>query len=91
MRESAFLRTSEFQVQSGTTDSDHGGPIALTDFEVFLLKDPTDFGPPTHLRPSLAKLVISCCRLGCLHPLVIGWLMHQILDAQLVVSALRMA
>jgi transposase InsO family protein len=75
-----------------TTDSRHGGPIA-----------PNRLQNLTVLRPSQVWVTDATCILtgqGWLYLVavldvytrrIIGWAMHQILDARLVIAALRMA
>ncbi len=75
-----------------TTDSDHGGPIAPNRLRGLAVKRPNQVWTTdaTCVLTGQGWLYLVAV-LDVFTRRVIGWAMHQILDAQLVISALRMA
>jgi putative transposase len=92
MRAERIFARQRSKYRVATTDSRHGGPIAPKRLRALALK-----------RPDQAWTTDATCILtgqGWLYLVavldvftrrVIGWAMHQILDAQLVIAALQMA
>ena len=92
MRRERIFARQRSKYRARTTDSRHGGPIA-----------PNRLPNLTVRRPDQAWVTDATCILtgqGWLYLVavldvcsrrVIGWAMHQILDARLVIAALRMA
>ena len=92
MRLERIFARQRSKYRVATTDSRHGGPIAPNQLRALALK-----------RPNQAWTTDATCVLtgqGWLYLVavldvftrrVIGWAMHQLLDAQLVIAALRMA
>src|SRR5947208_2336191 len=92
MRAEGLFARQRSKYRVATTDSRHGGPIAPNRFKGLTIK-----------RPNQVWITDATCVLtgqGWLYLVavldvftrrVIGWAMHQILDAQLVIAALRMA
>jgi len=92
MRAERIFARQRSKYRVATTDSRHGGPIAPNRLRALALK-----------RPNQAWTTDATCILtgqGWLYLVavldvftrrVIGWAMHQILDAQLVIAALQMA
>ena len=92
MRQERIFARQRSKYRPRTTDSRHGGPIA-----------PNRLQNLTVLRPGQVWVTDATCILtgqGWLYLVavldvytrrIIGWAMHQILDARLVIAALRMA
>jgi putative transposase len=92
MRAERIFARQRSKYRPRTTDSDHGGPIAPNRLPNLIVH-----------RPDQAWVTDATCILtgqGWLYLVavldiwtrrVIGWAMHQILDARLVIAALRMA
>ncbi len=92
MRQERIFARQRSKYRPRTTDSRHGGPIALNRLPNLTVR-----------RPDQAWVTDATCILtgqGWLYLVavldvctrrVIGWAMHQILDARLVLAALRMA
>jgi len=89
--EGLFARQrSKYRV--ATTDSRHGGPIAPNRFKGLTIKRPNQVWTTdaTCVLTGQGWLYLVAV-LDVFTRRVIGWAMHQILDAQLVIAALRMA
>ena len=92
MRAERIFARQRSKYRVATTDSRHGGPIAPNRLRALALK-----------RPNQAWTTDATCVLtaqGWLYLVavldlfsrrIVGWAMHQILDARLVIAALRMA
>ena len=92
MRAERFFARQRSKYRVATTDSDHGGPIAPNRLRGLAVKRPNQVWTTdaTCVLTGQGWLYLVAV-LDVFTRRVIGWAMHQILDAQLVISALRMA
>ncbi len=92
MRAERLFARQRSKYRVATTDSRHGGPIAPNRFKGLALKRPNQVWTTdaTCVLTGQGWLYLVAV-LDVFTRRVIGWAMHQILDAQLVIAALRMA
>lgn len=92
MRQERLFARQRSKYRPRTTDSDHGGPIAPNRLQHLTVRRPdhvwvTD---ATCILTAQGWLYLVAVLDRCTRR-IIGWAMHQILDARLVMAALRMA
>jgi putative transposase len=92
MRAERIFARQRSKYRHATTDSHHGGPIAPNRFKGLAVKRPNQVWTTdaTCVLTGQGWLYLVAV-LDVFTRRVIGWAMHQILDAQLVTAALRMA
>jgi putative transposase len=92
MRAERLFARQRSKYRVATTDSRHGGPIAPNRFKGLIVKQPNQVWTTdaTCVLTGQGWLYLVAV-LDVFTRRVIGWAMHQILDAQLVIAALRMA
>jgi transposase InsO family protein len=92
MRAERLFARQRSKYRVATTDSRHGGPIAPNRFKNLTIKRPNQVWTTdaTCVLTGQGWLYLVAV-LDVFTRRVIGWAMHQILDAQLVIAALRMA
>jgi putative transposase len=92
MRAECLCARQRSKYRHATTDSRHGGPIAPNRFKGLIVKRPNQVWTTdaTCVLTGQGWLYLVAV-LDVFTRRVIGWAMHQILDAQLVIAALRMA
>ncbi len=92
MRAEHLFARQRSKYRVATTDSRHGGPIAPNRFKHLIVKRPNQVWTTdaTCVLTGQGWLYLVAV-LDVFTRRVIGWAMHQILDAQLVITALRMA
>ncbi len=92
MRAERLFARQRSKYRVATTDSRHGGPIAPNRFKHLIVKRPNQVWTTdaTCVLTGQGWLYLVAV-LDVFTRRVIGWAMHQILDAQLVITALRMA
>src|SRR5881396_3880626 len=92
MRLERLFARQRSKYRVATTDSDHGGPIAPNRLRGLAVKRPNQVWTTdaTCVLTGQGWLYLVAV-LDVFSRRVIGWAMHQILDAQLVIAALRMA
>jgi len=92
MRAERLFARQRSKYRVATTDSRHGGPIAPNRFKGLVVKRPNQVWTTdaTCVLTGQGWLYLVAV-LDVFTRRVIGWAMHQILDARLVVAALRMA
>jgi putative transposase len=92
MRAERLFARQRSKYRVATTDSRHGGPIAPNRFKDLTVKRPNQVWTTdaTCVLTGQGWLYLVAV-LDVFTRRVVGWAMHQILDAQLVIAALRMA
>src|SRR5260370_13512302 len=92
MRAERFFARQRSKYRVATTDSDHGGPIAPNRLRGLAVKRPNQVWTTdaTCVLTGQGWLYLVC-RLLLEKKNVIGSAMHQILDAQMAISALRLS
>jgi transposase InsO family protein len=92
MRAERLFARQRSKYRVATTDSRHGGPIAPNRFKGLVVKRPNQVWTTdaTCVLTGQGWLYLVAV-LDVFTRRVIGWAMHQILDARLVIAALRMA
>ena len=92
MRTERLFARQRSKYRVATTDSRHGGPIAPNRFKGLTIKGPNQVWTTdaTCVLTGQGWLYLVAV-LDVFTRRVIGWAMHQSLDAQLVIAALRMA
>jgi putative transposase len=92
MRAERLFARQRSKYRVATTDSRHGGPIAPNRLQGLAVKQPNQVWTTdaTCVLTGQGWLYLVAV-LDVFTRRVIGWAMHQILDAQLVIAALRMA
>jgi putative transposase len=92
MRAERLFARQRSKYRVATTDSRHGGPIAPNRFKGLTIKRPNQVWTTdaTCVLTGQGWLYLVAV-LDVFSRRVIGWAMHQILDAQLVIAALPMA
>ena len=92
MRAERIFARQRSKYRVATTDSRHGGPIAPNRLRALALKRPNQVWTTdaTCILTAQGWLYLVAV-LDVFTRRVIGWAMHQILDAQLVIAALQMA
>ncbi|MDQ2950193.1 MAG: IS3 family transposase [Acidobacteriota bacterium] len=92
MRAERLFARQRSKYRHATTDSRHGGPIAPNRFKGLIVTRPNQVWTTdaTCVLTGQGWLYLVAV-LDVFTRRVIGWAMHQILDAQLVIAALRMA
>ena len=92
MRTERLFARQRSKYRVATTDSRHGGPIAPNRFKGLTIKRPNQVWTTdaTCVLTGQGWLYLVAV-LDVFTRRVIGWAMHQSLDAQLVIAALRMA
>jgi transposase InsO family protein len=92
MRAEGLFARQRSKYRVATTDSRHGGPIAPNRFKGLTIKRPNQIWTTdaTCVLTGQGWLYLVAV-LDVFTRRVIGWAMHHILDAQLVIAALRMA
>jgi len=92
MRAERLFARQRSKYRVATTDSRHGGPIAPNRFKGLIVKRPNQVWTTdaTCVLTGQGWLYLVAV-LDVFTRRVVGWAMHQILDAQLVIAALRMA
>jgi transposase InsO family protein len=92
MRQERIFARQRSKYRPRTTDSRHGGPIAPNRLQNLTVRRPDQVWvtDATCILTSQGWLYLVAVLDICTRR-VIGWAMHQILDARLVIAALRMA
>ena len=92
MRLERIFARQRSKYRVATTDSRHGGPIAPNRLQALVVRRPNQVWATdaTCVLTGQGWLYLVAV-LDVFTRRVIGWAMHQILDAQLVIAALRMA
>jgi transposase InsO family protein len=92
MRAERLFARQRSKYRVATTDSRHGGPIAPNRLKGLIVKRPNQVWTTdaTCVLTGQGWLYLAAV-LDVFTRRVIGWAMHQILDTQLVIAALRMA
>jgi transposase InsO family protein len=92
MRAERLFARQRSKYRGAITDSRHGGPIAPNRFKGLIVKRPNQVWTTdaTCVLTGQGWLYLVAV-LDVFTRRVVGWAMHQILDAQLVIAALRMA
>jgi putative transposase len=92
MRQERIFARQRSKYRGATTDSRHGGPIAPNRLQNLVVRRPDQLWvtDATGILTGQGWLYLVAVLDVCTRR-VIGWAMHQILDARLVMAALRMA
>lgn len=92
MRQERLFARQRSKYRPRTTDSDHGGPIAPNRLQHLTVRCPDQVWvtDATCILTAQGWLYLVAVLDRCTRRIV-GWAMHQILDARLVIAALRMA